>query len=89
MRHARDDYNRIQDPAGKIPDDEPVFLIRAQDENGWETVMFWAHLAESRGADPAIVAKAKAHAALMMRWPAKKVPDLTCGELHDEGVSHV
>ena len=24
MIHARDDYNRIQDPAGKIPADEPV-----------------------------------------------------------------
>jgi hypothetical protein len=31
MRHARPDYNRIQDPAGLIPDDEPVFLLRAQD----------------------------------------------------------
>ena len=28
MKHARDDYNRIQDPAGKIPEDEPVFLLR-------------------------------------------------------------
>ena len=34
MIHARDDYNRIQDPAGKIPADEPVFLLRAQDELG-------------------------------------------------------
>lgn len=31
MRHAREDYNRIQDPAGKIHEDEPVFLMRAQD----------------------------------------------------------
>jgi HSP20 family protein len=26
MQHARDDYDRIQDPSGLIPDDEPVFL---------------------------------------------------------------
>lgn len=42
MRHARDDYNRIQDPAlhdptllspgsTSIGEDEPVFLIRAKD----------------------------------------------------------
>lgn len=32
MRHFRADYNRIQDPENKIGEDEPVFLIRAQDE---------------------------------------------------------
>ncbi len=32
MRHLRSDYNRIQDPAGKIGADEPVFLLRAQDD---------------------------------------------------------
>jgi hypothetical protein len=31
MRHARADYDRIQDPDGLIPQDEPVFLIRGQD----------------------------------------------------------
>lgn len=32
MKHARDDYNqRIQDSADLIPEDEPVFLFRAQD----------------------------------------------------------
>lgn len=32
MKHARADYNeRIQDSANLIPEDEPVFLFRAQD----------------------------------------------------------
>ena len=31
MIHARADYDRIQDPEGKIGDDEPVFLLRGQD----------------------------------------------------------
>lgn len=26
MLHARDDYNRIQDPENKIPENEPVFI---------------------------------------------------------------
>lgn len=29
MKHAGEDYNRIQDPENKIPADEPVFLLRA------------------------------------------------------------
>lgn len=32
MLHARQDYNRIQDPENKIPKDEPVILFRAQDK---------------------------------------------------------
>ena len=32
MKHARNDYDRIQDPAGLIPADEPVFLLRGQDK---------------------------------------------------------
>ncbi len=31
MKHARKDYDRIQDTVGKIPENEPVFLIRGQD----------------------------------------------------------
>lgn len=32
MIHARTDYDVIQDPRGKIGEDEPVFLLRAQDQ---------------------------------------------------------
>ncbi len=31
MKHARPDYDRIQDPTGKIPADEPVMMLRGQD----------------------------------------------------------
>lgn len=31
MIHSRKDYNRIQDPLGLIPLEEPVFLLRGQD----------------------------------------------------------
>ena len=32
VKHERSDYNeRIQDSAGLIPEDEPVFLLRGQD----------------------------------------------------------
>lgn len=60
MRHAREDYNRFQDPAQKdasllwvgctpIAEDEPVFLIRAQDISAPDVVAFWAMLNHARG----------------------------------------
>jgi hypothetical protein len=45
MKHAREDYNRIQDPAGLIPEDEPVFLLRGQDIFAPELVLAWARKA--------------------------------------------
>lgn len=76
MIHAREDYNRIQDPAGKIPDDEPVFLLRAQDELACIAVAFYADLCTRRQA-PEVAAKAWEHANKMREWPVKKIPDLT------------
>lgn len=77
MKHARVDYNRIQDPANLIPDDEPVFLIRGQDPAGAVAVLAWADEAEKRGASPEMVWKARQHASAMAlyalehgkRWP--------------------
>lgn len=82
MRHARKDYERIQDPAGLIPQDEPVFLIRGQDKSGPHTVRTWAANAEQMGCDPAIVAHAREHAKLMEAWQlchGSKVPDMPKG----------
>lgn len=45
MKHAREDYNRIQDPAGLIPEDEPVFLLRGQDMFAPELVLAWVRKA--------------------------------------------
>lgn len=59
-----------------IPDDEPVFLIRAQDKVSGEVVRFWANLAEAAGASEVIVKSAREHAAKMDEWPVKKVADL-------------
>lgn len=42
MRHARADYNRIQDPLNLIGEDEPVFLLRAKDVSAPFVVRFWA-----------------------------------------------
>lgn len=42
MIHARSDYNRIQDPENLIPEDEPVFLLRAKDKTSPQIVRLWA-----------------------------------------------
>lgn len=79
MIHARKDYDRIQDPEGKIPADEPVFLLRAQDKVAPETVYLWAVAAKKAGADEEIVEHAFDHADLMLDWQKKhgcKVPDM-------------
>lgn len=79
MKHARSDYDRIQDPAGLIPDDEPVFLIRAKDACAPSTVLHWAAQASLRQADPAIIEAATNQAHLMTLWQIQngaKVPDM-------------
>lgn len=84
MIHARDDYNRIQDPAGKIPADEPVFLLRAQDKHAPEVVAFWASLVLREGNAPEMGNMAMHHARRMRDWQAehgRKSPDLPVQEL--------
>jgi hypothetical protein len=85
MIHARKDYNRIQDPAvtnpallapGATPiaEDEPVFLLRAQDETAAATVRLWAAL-NTQG-DPNAVQLALEHARKMDAWAKKKTADV-------------
>ncbi len=76
MKHAREDYNRIQDPENKIPEDEPVFLIRGQDQVGAAAVRAWAHLHKVNGGSDILYALAMDHADKMEAWPKHKPADL-------------
>ena len=76
MLHPRKDYARIQDPAGLIPEDEPVFLLRAQDVAAAGVVRFWAESNMRMGGDPVLSSLAQNHASLMEAWPVKKLADL-------------
>lgn len=80
MRHASRDYDRIQDPAGLIPADEPVFLLRGKDRAAPGTVRFWADAALALGADGELTSLAYDQAAAMEAWQAEhgggQVPDL-------------
>ena len=76
MLHARKDYNRIQDPENKIPEDEPVFLLRAQDQVAAEVVRYWAYLHKHKGGADDIAMLAIEQSRLMDEWPKHKSADL-------------
>jgi hypothetical protein len=68
MKFTRDDYNkRIIDTAGKIPDDEPVFLLRAQDIYAPSTLRFYAKLLEEDG-NKDMADELRLHARQMVIW---------------------
>lgn len=68
MRHARKDYDRIQDPDNKIGEDEPVFLIRGQDISAPEVLRFWADENIRNGGDPVATKLTEEWADEMERW---------------------
>lgn len=86
MIHARNDYQaRIQDSENKIPADEPVFLLRAQDSIVAATLCHWIRLQKKalksvaddkkNGAIKAINL-AEAQAYRFDDWTTKKVADV-------------
>lgn len=59
----------------KVGDDEPIFVLRAQDELAAQVVMFWAALARNRLVNHEKVLEAELCANKMREWKNKKVPD--------------
>lgn len=86
MKHARSDYDRIQDPAGLIPGSEPVFLLRGQDVAAPETVRTWARLHTAHGGDPRMAHMANEHAAKMEIWQKTRKPKVA--DLPPETAKH-
>lgn len=68
MKHVRSDYNRIQDPAGIIPENEPVFLLRGQDPLAPKTIKFWAKQLKKAGGDKNLVKQVKNWAKKMKEY---------------------
>lgn len=79
MKHARPDYDRIQDPAGLIPADEPVLLIRGQDVCAPEALRAYADIASENGVEQDLINRVLDQAKRMETWQhlhGRKVPDL-------------
>lgn len=68
MKFTRADYNkRIIDKAGKIPCDEPVFLLRGQDVHAPATLRHYAQLLEEAG-NIEMANELRGHARQMVVW---------------------
>jgi len=68
MKFTRVDYNeRIIDLERKIPEDEPVFLLRAQDVYAPSTLRHYAQLLEE-GGNVEMAEELRAHARQMLVW---------------------
>ena len=76
MKHARADYDRIQDPAGLIPDNEPVMLLRAQDKYFLDVLRFYRDCVYRDRGDPKIIAAIDQHLVRAAYWPMRKAPDM-------------
>lgn len=59
----------------KVADDEPIFVLRAQDKFAPALVRLWVEMARATGCDDARLQEALDHADLMDAWPIRKYPD--------------
>jgi hypothetical protein len=67
MIHARSDYNRFQDPWGKIGEDEPVLLMGAQDDAFCRILAHAIEVYKEQQA-PGVVERLVRHLELARRW---------------------
>ena len=87
MLHARKDYNRrIQDIEKGIGKDEPVFLLRGQDELMLPMLQHYLMLLRNgtRPCDKVIEAAVVGHIATLLRWRFTHevvAPDMPAAEL--------
>lgn len=58
-----------------IPEEEPVFVIRAQDKLAHEAITFYMELVGRYGCDPELIPNLAAHLKEVDAWPTKKWPD--------------
>jgi len=59
----------------KAADDEPIFVLRANDALSSQLVRDWARKASALGCGPEKVAEAISLADKMEQWPTRKNPD--------------
>jgi hypothetical protein len=83
--HLRPDYaDRIQDAAGLIPDDEPVFLLRGKDAAAAFAVLAYSVSAQAAGADTEFVKQVKVWSKIMQTYAERAAdgpPDAPTGAL--------
>ncbi|MCZ6655603.1 MAG: hypothetical protein O7D91_21550 [Planctomycetota bacterium] len=73
-------YKELQDlteklAAGTLPDDEPLFTLRAEDCMSAGLVRVWCIMARKIGVPTEKILEAESLAQQMEEWSLKKVPD--------------
>lgn len=79
MIHARTDYDRIQDPAGLIGEDEPVMLFRAKDRLMHNVLAAYRDMLVQVGAEPHMVESVERHIDRVTHWQVEngtQTPDM-------------
>lgn len=76
MKFGRDDYDR-QKTLDAVPEDEPVFLLRAHDEAAIEAVRNYAHRLRVSGVSSEIYESVWLQADRMEAWIQKNSPGLS------------
>jgi hypothetical protein len=74
-KQEREAAARDEGPLGKAADDEPVFVLRAQDRFASSRVRDWAFLCRGAGVSEVKIKEALELSYAMDRWPTKKIPD--------------
>lgn len=64
-------YGQIITSSGQIPDDEPVFLFRAQDQLLPKVLMVYAEMCENAGSPPEHVSRIRQQELAVRTWQAK------------------
>ena len=74
--NAMDEFTRLQAKieSGDLPEDEPLFVLRAQDRLAANLVRSWAAYAKELGTPPGKLEEAERLADAMDLWPVKQVP---------------
>lgn len=74
--NAKDEVDKrvAQLESGRLPSDEPVFFLRAEDRCAALVVRIWADMARMMDAPAVRVLEAEALADRMDKWPVKRVP---------------
>lgn len=76
MKHASAKWNRIQDPEHKVPENEPVFLLRAQDATAVKTLEYWIGLQmQLPDGDAILIRDARDHLERFKAWMTIKTAD--------------
>lgn len=59
----------------RVEDEEPIFILRAQDILAPRIIEHWVMLATNIGVNPEKCKEALALAEQMRKWPKRKLPD--------------